>query len=148
MAKPKSKPAPSPSAAVIDPSSPEIVLEYSGGPTPRHVPARNLSGNDLARILYQRAAAATRGSRSRLIKPGEERAQPTRPGPATAAELERLATELSSTGSFARSFAGAGTPPIAVEGITIVETEGEPADAITTDESIPPPAAPAPEPEA
>ena len=131
MAKPKKVPQPEPTAITpIDAQSPDVVLEYSGGATPRGVPARDLTGNDLARIAYHRAAAAGRASRRQLIAPGEQREPVARPGRASQDDLEALATELSATGRFSRNAPALAEPP----------TELQPDN--------PPPAAPAPEPEA
>jgi hypothetical protein len=76
-----------PPASPIDPRSDAIVLFYNGGPTPRDVPARDLHGGDLARVLYVRAHVN--------LETG-------RPKPATPAQLEALATELSGFGSWTR----------------------------------------------
>jgi hypothetical protein len=102
MAK-RAKAQPSSAPAAIDPSAPGAVLEYVGGRTGRHVPARDLEGVDLARIAYRRAAKLERADRSRLVRPGEQRPAPKRPGPAAAAELEAIATELVATGAFIRT---------------------------------------------
>jgi hypothetical protein len=98
MTKRRSQPDP----VAIDGRSPDVVLEYSGGRTPRFVPARDLSGGDLARIAYRRAALAERASRSTKIRPGELPPVPRRPGPATTDELEQLAAALEASGAFAR----------------------------------------------
>ena len=129
MAKSKSKPTPQPEPlAAIDATSPEIVLEYLGGATPRHVPARDLTGNDVARIHYHRATALDRRSRSLLVQSGEPRKKPTRPGSATQEALEELASELVVAGRFSRNAPTVSAPP--------------------TDEPDAPPAEPAPQPEA
>lgn len=99
-------------ASPIDPRSDALVLFYNGGPTPRDVPARDLHGGDLARILYARAHI------------GLERGQPK---PATPAQLEALATDLSSTGSWAREAGPIDPLPVLVKGHTIVETPEAPA---------------------
>ncbi len=86
-------------SAAIDPRSDAIVLFYNGGPTPRDVPARDLHGGDLARILYVRAHVD--------LEKG-------RPVPATPAQLEALATDLSSSGSWAREAGPIDPPPAPV----------------------------------
>ncbi len=92
-------------ASLIDPRSDAVVLFYTGGPTPRDVPARDLHGGDLARILYVRAHVDLEAGR---------------PKPATPAELEALATDLSATGSWAREMPATDAP---VE--TIIEPNPE-----------------------
>jgi hypothetical protein len=96
---------------VVDGSSPVTFLEYEGGPTPKYVPARDLSGGDLARIAYRRAADVERRGRSLLVRPGEKRAEPQRPGPASVDELEALATELTTSGAFVRVATPVTEPP-------------------------------------
>jgi hypothetical protein len=91
--------------ATIDPRSADVVLFYNGGPRPRDVPARDLHGGDLARILYVRAHVDLEGGR---------------PKPATSAQLDDLATELSNLGSWFRE-ADFGEPPVPVEGETLTE---------------------------
>jgi hypothetical protein len=93
-------------ASSIDPRSADVVLFYNGGPRPRDVPARDLHGGDLARILYIRAHIDLESGR---------------PKPATAAELEALATELSSLGSFWREGAEIEPSPVLVEGDVLTE---------------------------
>lgn len=72
-------------ASPIDRRSDAIVLFYNGGPTPRDVPARDLHGGDLARVLYARAHVD--------LEKG-------RPKPATAEQLATFAAELVASGSF------------------------------------------------
>jgi len=72
-------------ASPIDPRSDAIVLFYVEGPTPRDVPARDLHGGDLARVLYVRAHVGLESGR---------------PMPATPAELEALTAGLVASGSF------------------------------------------------
>ena len=97
-------------ASPIDPRSDALVLFYNGGPTPRDVPARDLHGGDLARILYARAHV------------GLEKGQPA---PATPAQLEALATELSGFGSWAREAAPISPPSVPVKGDTLTEPTPE-----------------------
>ena len=93
-------------ASPIDPRSDATVLFYTGGPAPRDVPTRDLHGRDLARILYVRAHVDLEAGR---------------PKAATAAELEALATELSSLGSWSREAGPFDTLPVPVDGDTITE---------------------------
>ena len=72
-------------AAPIDPRSDALVLFYSGGPTPRDVPARDLHGGDLSRIAYARAHLD-------LVE-----GLPSAPTPR---QLVELAAELLASGSF------------------------------------------------
>lgn len=99
-AKPARRHKPAAAFVPIDPTSPAIVLEYQGGRTKRYVPARALAGVDLGRIAYRRAADVERASRSALVKPGEQRAAPSRPGPSSQAELRDLVAELLASGAF------------------------------------------------
>lgn len=80
---------------VIDPRSADVVLFYTGGTTPVDVTTCDLSGNDLARVIFGRALWAAQDA----ARPG---ASVKRPAPATADQLEALATELCALGSFAR----------------------------------------------
>ena len=123
----------------IDPLSDESVLFHNGGQAPRDVPARDLHGGDLNRIVYQRKLWAAQDA----LTPGEEI---ERPGIATAAELEDLATELSSTGSWARQAAAAATPPVLVKGDTVTGTG--PIAAAPIVQTAPPSPAPPAKPEA
>jgi hypothetical protein len=86
----------------LDPTSPAIVLTYRGGVRPRNVPARDLTAGDLARVAYHRSARQLRAERRNRFESDEERPAPSRPGPADAEILEAIATELSSSGVFAR----------------------------------------------
>lgn len=95
-----------PPASPIDPRSDAIVLFYNGGPTPRDVPARDLHGGDLARILYARAHLDLEAGR---------------PKPATPAQLAGLATELSGFGSWAREAAPIAPALVLVKGDTLTE---------------------------
>jgi hypothetical protein len=86
----------------IDPSSDEVVLEYvEGSRAPRDVPARDLHGGDLARLVYVDAL------RSRREDP-EIEADDVRPEIATAGELRTLAGTLIATGAF--TYADPATP--------------------------------------
>lgn len=82
----------------IDPRSDVVVLSYEGGPLPWHVPARDLHGGDLARVLYLRA----------LVADSE-----TPPEPATPDDLDALVEELIASASFA--FARGASEPVAGE---------------------------------
>jgi hypothetical protein len=134
MAKPKKTPAAA--QAPIDPRSETIVLEYVDGRTARYVPARDLSGNDLARIAYRRATDKARASRRVLVAPGAQRVKPSRPALATPRELKVLAAELVSSGRFARNQAAPAddNPPA-------------PESGAPPEPSNDPPAPPAPDPE-
>jgi hypothetical protein len=73
-------------ASDLDPRSDVLLLRYTGDRgTPWHVPQRDLHGNDLGRIAYQRA----------LANSGAER-----PGPPTPAALQAIHDELLATGAF------------------------------------------------
>lgn len=137
MARSKSAAAAEP--VEIDATSGDVVLEYQGGRTGRYVPARDLSGNDLARIAYRRAADVARATRSRVVEVDArkgERPTPTRPGPATAEELEQLAADLIATGRFARNIEPAASGAPAPE-----------PEVPSSESQIEPPGEPAPEPE-
>ena len=113
-------------ASPIDRRSDATVLFYNGGPTPRDVPARDLHGGDLARIAYARAHVDAVG-------------QPKQPTPK---QLEALATELSSTGTWSRESEGTGEPPTLVEGDTAGDGPIEAPPIETTPEAPAPPAEP------
>ena len=83
-------------AASIDPGSDAILLAYRDGPVGYGVPARDLHGNDLARIVRVRALSASDG-------------QPVEP--ATAEQLTALYEELLASGTFSASVA----PPAELE---------------------------------
>lgn len=84
----------------ITPTSPAVVLAYAGGRLGRFVPARDLTGADLGRIVYRRAALLEQSQRSSKVRPGEAPVPPRRPGPATADDVSALADELIATGAF------------------------------------------------
>jgi hypothetical protein len=92
--------------AAIDGRSPEIVLAYVGGPTPRDVPTRDLHGGDLARIAYVRALFTARQEldvrRPQDAPDDMPLPHPKRPKPATSDQLEAIAAELIALGSFTR----------------------------------------------
>lgn len=105
----------------IDPQSGDPILFYAGGRTT--APARDLSGHDLARIVYVRALAAVKAARSNAVAPGETREPTKRPGPADYATLAALADELVATGAFTRE-----GPLVSPPAIPEIPTPAPPAD--------------------
>jgi hypothetical protein len=103
-------PRPPKPVSSIDPRSNATVLFYNGGPAPRDVPARDLHGGDLARILYVRAHVELAGGRPKAARPEE---------------LEELATTLSASGGWAREVGPFDTLPVPVEGDTLTEPNPE-----------------------
>lgn len=87
--------------AAIDASSDEIVLHHVGDRTPPlNVPARDLTGGDLARLAY--ANALTEQAATQLgvpVKQGEEPPEPTRPR-VTPSMLGDVYEELIESGAF------------------------------------------------
>ena len=75
-----------PKPPTIDVRSDAILLTYTGGPLGLGVPARDLSGNDIARIARVQALSASGGA------PVD---------PATDAQLAALLDALVASGSFA-----------------------------------------------
>ena len=102
MTKAKSK-APAEKPPEIDPRSAEPVLAYVGGRMPKDVPARDLHGGDLARIVYVRRLRQASDELDLLRPPGHEDEplpHPRRPRMATAGQLNALHGELIASGAF------------------------------------------------
>lgn len=91
------KPTDAPDELAIDPAGEETVLYYAGAGVVSGVPARDLHGNDLARVAYVRAHRAT--DWDQRDKDGNG---PALPKPATQAELAKLVDELVESGAYSR----------------------------------------------
>lgn len=125
----------------IDPRSDRIVLHFTGPRAVAGVPARDLHGGDLNRIVYTRAHRAIEWERR-----DEDGNAPDRPRAiATKAQLGALFTELLETGSYRKTApkdepaAPAEVPTIAPAPDHVDELSDQADDQATTDE----PAAPA-----
>ena len=89
------------STSKFDPRDGAVVLAYVGGPHTAGAPRRDLSGGDLARILYVRKLNAARATLDLRRKPGDDRPPSLkRPTMATSDELGELAAALVATGSY------------------------------------------------
>lgn len=91
-----------PKPAEIDLTSPDLVLTYVGGRTPRNVPARDLSVNDVGRIAYRQALQETNRTRSHLIPPGGSRQPVLRPAQPDTTAVAAVLDELIASGVFVK----------------------------------------------
>lgn len=105
----------------IDPAGEDVVIYFAGDKVIAGVPARDLSGGDLARLAYVRAHHATDWT-SR----GEAGNAPALPSPATAHQLAKLADELVDSGVYRRTRPSAGDVPGSID--TTTEAPATPAD--------------------
>lgn len=82
----------------IDPTGEDVVVFYSGEGVVRGVPARDLTGGDLARTAYERAHSEIPWE----VRDDDGNAPPL-PKRATAAQLAKLADELVASGVYRRT---------------------------------------------